>query len=417
MNTQSQWFTRKNCRLCGEQNLVKVLSFPSTPPANQFVGSEKLGEHQNVFPLDVWLCESCGHAQLVDVVDPDILFKDYVYVSGTSKVFVEHFRKYAESVVSYYNIKKGSRVLDIGSNDGTLLRHFKNQGMEVLGIDPALKISQEASRSGIPTLTGFFSTSVAKEIKTTHGEFHVITANNVLAHIADLEEVNSGVEILLCDGGILVFEVSYLDDVISKNLFDTIYHEHLDYHSITPLLGFLERNNMSIIDAERVSSHGGSIRIYARKSIADKRMTSRLVELLEIEQTKKLMSKSTFDHYSNSIQALCEDLTQLLASLKAQGKRIAGYGAPAKATTLMYRMGLSSSTIEYIVDDSPLKQNLFSPGLHIPIVSSQILCDDPPDYLLILAWNFADSIISANENFKKSGGKFIIPVPKVEIRG
>src|SRR5215469_16163821 len=251
---------RKTCRLCGGPRLISVLELAPTPPANAFVPREELGKTQQRFPLDVFFCEDCTHAQLLDVVDPSVLFENYVYVSGTSPSFVAHFESYARGIMEQFRPQPGGLVLDIGSNDGTLLRFFQKAGMKVLGIDPARNIAQEATRNGIPTLATFFNPQLAKQLRGEHGPASVITANNVFAHIDNLEGVVEGIRTLLAPDGVFVFEVSYLSDVFEKTLFDTIYHEHLDYHSVKPLVPFFRRLGMELIEAQRVSSHGGSLR-------------------------------------------------------------------------------------------------------------------------------------------------------------
>ncbi|MGH7940606.1 MAG: methyltransferase domain-containing protein, partial [Limisphaerales bacterium] len=251
---------RESCRLCGGRRLLSVLKLAPTPPANAFVSRDQLNKPQPCFPLEVFFCEDCTHAQLLDVVDPSVLFENYVYVSGTSPSFVAHFESYARAILDQFKPSPGSLALDIGSNDGTLLRFFQRAGMKVLGIDPARQIAQEASRNGVPTLAAFFDPKLAKQIREDHGPATVITANNVFAHIDDLEGVVQGVRTLLAPNGIFVFEVSYLLDVFEKTLFDTIYHEHLDYHSVRPLAPFFRRLDMELIEARRVSSHGGSLR-------------------------------------------------------------------------------------------------------------------------------------------------------------
>ena len=257
---ENAYYHRSTCRLCAGSGLTKVLALTPTPPANAFVTEAELAAPQPAYPLDVWLCNGCGHVQLLDVVDPRILYAHYVYVSGTSPVFVRHFEQYAQYVGSQFKPAAGSLALDIGSNDGTLLRFFKQAGHRVLGIEPAEEISEASRQAGIPTLTGFFSEQLAQRIVAEHGRASVVTANNVAAHIDDLAGVMRGVAKLLAPDGVFVFEVSYLVDVFEKTLFDTIYHEHLDYHTVEPLVPFFASCGLQLIEAQRVDSHGGSLR-------------------------------------------------------------------------------------------------------------------------------------------------------------
>ena len=409
------YYRRNTCRLCGGKDLTLVISLQPTPPANAFVSKDALGQAQECYPLDVFFCESCAHVQLLDVVDPKILFENYVYVSGTSPVFVEHFRAYANDVISRFTAPDNGLAVDIGSNDGTLLRFFRDAGWRVLGVDPARDIARQATLSGIETKTAFFTPELAATIKKEKGPAKVITANNVFAHADDLKGITQGIHALLDDDGIFVFEVSYLLDVVEKTLFDTIYHEHLAYHSVKPLVQFMATNDMELIDAQRVDSHGGSLRAIAQKKGGPRKASPALAKAVAQEEELGLNKAETFKKFAISIETLKEDLGQLLRRLKTEGKSIAAFGAPAKATTLMYHFGIGADIIDFIVDDSPLKQGLYSPGMHIEVVSSEAIKERNPDYLLMLAWNFAQPIMEKQTDFKTRGGKFIIPLPKLEV--
>lgn len=405
---------RTTCRLCGGKSLENVFSLTPTPPANAFVGAEALHRVQDAFPLDLHFCRGCAHLQLLDVVDPEILFENYVYVSGTSPVFVDHFKSYAASVVAATTPAAQSLVVDIGSNDGTLLRFFKQAGLRVLGVDPAKKIAAAATASGIETLPLFFTQALARTIRAERGAAAVVTGNNVFAHADDLRDILAGVRALLSPEGVFVFEVSYLADVYAKTLFDTIYHEHLAYHSVKPLRAFFSANGMELIDARRVDTHGGSLRGMARLSGGSRKIGGSVAELIALEEKIGLDRPETFRGFAAKIDDLKSSLQRLLRKIKNEGKTIAAFGAPAKATTLMYHFGLGRELIDFIVDDSPLKQNLYSPGLHLPVVPSSHIYEKKPDYLLILAWNFADSIIAKHAAFRRAGGRFILPLPEVQ---
>ncbi len=411
----SRHHRRSTCRLCGGKHLTEVVKLAPTPPANAFVPASDLGKAQERFPLDVFFCEDCAHVQLLDVVDPRVLFEHYVYVSGTSPVFVKHFEDYAAFVMDRFKPVAGGLVLDIGSNDGTLLSFFQKAGMRVLGIDPAQEISAEATARGIPTICGFFGADQGAEIAASHGKAEVITANNVFAHIDDLSGVVDGVRGLLAPSGVFVFEVSYLVDVFENTLFDTIYHEHLDYHSVKPLVRFFAAKGMELVEAIRVGSHGGSLRGIAQLKGGPHKAGASVAEAVALEEKLGLDKAQTLAKFAADIEALGAELNALLKKLKAQGKRIGGFGAPAKATTLMYHFGIGPELVDFIIDDSPLKQGLHSPGMHIPVVSSADGFARQPDYLVILAWNFAKAIIDKNAAFRSGGGRFIIPIPKVEV--
>ncbi len=392
-----------------------VLALTPTPPANAFVPKSKLGAAQRTFPLDLFLCETCGHVQILDVVDPRILFENYVYVSGTSPVFVKHFETYAADLLRQFPAPKGSLAVDIGSNDGTLLRCFKTSGMTVLGIDPARDIAAAANAGGIETIVGFFTPDLAAKILKERGPAKLITANNVFAHADDLAGVLTGIRTLLAPDGVFSFEVSYLRDVVEKTLFDTIYHEHLSYHSVKPLVRFFATNGMELIEAVRIDPHGGSLRGIVQHQGGPWRVGDSVGAALADEARLGLDRPETFRRFARDIDAIKTDLSALLRTVKVEGKTIGGFGAPAKATTLMYHFAIGPETIDFIVDDSPLKQGLYSPGLHVPVVPAAAIAERRPDYLVVLAWNFAQSIIAKNAAFSEAGGRFIVPLPEIKV--
>ncbi|MDP6389885.1 MAG: class I SAM-dependent methyltransferase [Alphaproteobacteria bacterium] len=405
---------RDDCRLCGSGSLGLALSLAPTPPANAFVSSEHCDEPQALFPLDLHLCGDCGHLQLLDVVDPEELFADYIYVSGTSPAFVDHFRDYAAALSARAGLGQKDLVVDIGSNDGTMLGFFKAGGQRVLGIDPAREIAARANDAGIETLVEFFTVELAERERERVGPARAITANNVFAHIDDLAGVADGVRTLLAPDGLFAFEVSYLMDVIEKTLFDTIYHEHLDYHALGPLVPFFAARDMEVVAAERVASHGGSIRVFVQHAGGPHRREAAVEGLIEEERARGLGRLETFHDFAERIDRLKGELVDLLSGLGRDGMRIAGFGAPAKATTLLHHFELGGE-LEFIVDDSPLKQGLYTPGHHIPVVASEELYKRMPDYTLILAWNFAAPIMANHQDYTRRGGRFIVPIPEVKV--
>lgn len=404
---------RATCRLCASDDLGLVLSLAPTPPANEFVPAHLVDLEQEVFPLDVALCSACGHVQLLDVIDPMRLFGEYVYVSGTSPVFVQHFRDYAAEVIARFELDEEDLVIDVGSNDGTLLRFFAERGCRVLGVDPARSIADTATAAGIPTIAQFFTPTLAATILRNHGFASVITANNVFAHIDDLTAVVEGVRSLLSPKGHFVFEVSYLADVVENLLFDTIYHEHLSYHSVGPLRRFLGANGLELVAVRRIDTHGGSIRCYARLEGAGTPERS-VVEFVELEKRLGLGSPATFQKLDGRIRQLAIDTSGILRPILATGTSVAGFGAPAKATTLLHQFQLGDA-LDFIVDDSPLKQGLYTPGHHIPVLSSSALRERDVKRVLILAWNFADSIIERNRDLLEKGCEFITPLPMLKV--
>ncbi len=413
------YFVRSTCRLCGSGRLTRVLELEPTPPANEFRHEQELGIPQQCFPLGLWQCGECGHVQLPVVVDPARLFRNYVYVSGTSPVFVNHFRGYAESVTQRLSLAPGSLVVDVGSNDGTLLGFFQQAGMRALGIDPARDIAAAATARGVETLPEFLDEALAERIVAERGPAKLVTANNVFAHIDDLRAAALAVRRVLADDGAFVFEVYYLVDFCDKMLFDTVYHEHLSYHSLGALVPFLDSVGLRIFDVERVPTHGGSIRVYADKG--RRNPTHAIDDLLALEHARGHFvpgkPASSLPNPLVSLEArivkLGDALGKRLGGLRAEGRRIAGYGAPAKATTLMHQFNLGREQLDFIVDDSPLKQGLYTPGKEVPVLASTALAERKPDYLLLLAWNFAESIIDRCAEFRAKGGKIIVPLPEL----
>jgi SAM-dependent methyltransferase len=406
---------RADCRLCGSRRLTLVLALTPTPPANAFVPARAKDTPQACFPLDVFFCEECHHVQLLDVVDPRILFENYVYVSGTSPVFVRHFEDYARAALERFRPAPGSLVVDIGSNDGTLLEFFRRRGLKVLGVDPARDIAAAATACGIETWAEFFTPTAAARIRAERGKASIVAANNVFAHADDLAEIVDGVRALLAPDGVFVFEVSYLVDVYEKTLFDTVYHEHLAYHSVAPLVRFFAARGMEFFAAERIDSHGGSLRGFVQIKDGPRSKDGSVDALIALEKSLALDRAATLAAFARKIETVRDSLRALLLDLKAQGKRIAGFGAPAKATTLMYHFGLGPDLVGFIVDDSPLKQGLYTPGLHVPVVAPDVLYANRPNYLLILAWNFARPIMAKHARFAAEGGRFIVPLPTVEV--
>jgi hypothetical protein len=398
----------KRCRLCKSDNLKKCFSFPKTPLANDFLKKKKF---QKKYPLDIYICIKCRHVQLKHVVNPNLLFSNYLYVSGTSSSFVEHFRDYAYSVISKNDIKKNDLILEIGSNDGVLLNSFKLLGYKnILGIEPAKKISEVSNKSGIRTINSFFNLKITNKINQKFGLAKIIIANNVFAHIDDFDLVFNNINLLLSDNGVIYFEVSYLLDVLKKNLFDTIYHEHLSYHSVTPIINFLKSKNLFLIDYKRVNTHGGSIRFIVSKNKALIKK-NKINKIINLEKLNKVNQFSTYNKFYNQIMIKKKNLLKKLISLKAQNKKIIGYGAPAKMTTLIYTLDLHKYNLfKFIIDDSPLKQNLYSPGLNIKIVSSKYLDIKKADVCVVFAWNFFKQIEKKHFKWKRQGGIFINPL-------
>ena len=395
------------CRVCKNKQFIKVLQFGQTPLANAFLTKDQLDLPESYYPLEVIFCETCSLLQLGHVISPHTLFDKYVYVSSTSPMFVSHFKKFAADIVSRFKLNKKSFIIDIGSNDGILLKPYKKIGIRVLGVEPAKQIAEIARNDGIPTVDEFFSLDLARRIVKTKGKAKIVTATNVFAHIDDLDEVIRGVKELLDKDGIFILEVPYLIDFLKKRYFDLVYHEHLSYWALKPLIRLFEQFDMKIFDVQKVPVHGGSIRVFATNAKSSYAIEKRVDEYLQKEKQMKLSSIKIYLDFAKEVLKNKARLTVLLTKLKTNNKRIVGFGAPAKGNTMLNYFKIGSDILDYIIDESPFKQGLYTPGTHIPVVSSSKLKTDHPDYILILAWNFAQSIMEKYSWFKAGGGKFI----------
>lgn len=400
------------CRICKGSTLTKILSLGEHPPVDNFTDVAGIANEKR-YPLDVYFCGTCNLVQLLDVVAEDELFHgEYAYFSSASAPLVEHFRSYADDV-KRENLSPDDLVVDIGSNDGVLLQFFTD-GYRVLGIEPSGNVAEVARHKGIETQDGFFNVEMAKKIVETHGAAKVITANNVFAHIDDIDEIVNAVKELLADDGVFISESHYLLDLIEHMEFDTVYHEHLCYYSVKPLQHLFERFGMEVCDVRRVATHGGSIRVYARKKI-DAPINARVQELFDIEEQAGLHTLARFATFQEDANAIREKLVSMVRGFVAEGKKITAYGAPAKSGTLLNFCGFTADDIAYVTDTTPYKVGLLTPGSHIPVVSPDILKTDTPDYILLLAWNYKDFILKKEQALRDRGTKFIIPIPKVEI--
>ena len=400
------------CGICSSEKLTNFLNLGNHPPPLNFIKKEKVMENDETFPLEVFFCHSCGLVQLGEAVDPKIMFKEYLYTSGVSTAFRNHLELFVKKLVDRFSPDEEDLVIDIASNDGTLLQFFKNSGLRVLGIEPS-NIANIAKENGIQTVNDFFNETVAKQILETSGQAKIITITNAFAHIKDLDSVMKGVKALLKEDGIFVSESQYLVDIIEKLEYDTIYHEHLRYYCLKPLIQLFEKYNMEVFDCERISSHGGSIRVYV--ALKEKFTKSENVQkILEHEERLKLSSIETYQEFARKIHDNKTKLISLLSKIKADGHKIVGISAPARSNTILNFCNINSGNLEYITEKSVLKIGKFTPGSHIPVVDDKQLVSDQPDFALLLSWHLSDSIIPKirNDGFK---GKIIIPLPEPKI--
>lgn len=401
----------KKCRICGGSKLFLFLDLGVMPIPNGFLKKEELRKKENYYPLKTYVCEDCWLVQLTHIVPPSEMFKNYLYIPSTSKTMLSHFKTLANETIPTYSLTDRDLVIDIGSNDGTLLGFFKEQGIGVLGIDPASNLAQVARMKGIDTLDEFFTIKLAREIAKKRGKAMIITATNVVAHIDDIHELIKGVKLLLEKNGVFIMEFPYLVDLIAKNEFDTIYHEHLSYFSLLPLVKLFAMHKMKIIDLKRTPVHGGSIMIYVSKNDSKSKQSSIVKEYTQQEKYKKLNNRSTYVQFAERVKKIKSELINYLTDLKKQNKKIVGYGASAKGNVLLNYCGIDTKFLDCIVDSIPYKQGHYTPGTHIPIYPEPWLVKNMPDYALLLAWNFADEILQKQVEYREKGGQFIITIP------
>lgn len=369
------------------------------------------------YPLNVQRCHICGNIQLQHVIDAGELFSHYLYMSSMSETMLKHFTVTAKYLAKRFNLTPKSLVVDIGSNDGTFLSTFKNFKVKTLGIDPAKNLKPVAARVGVETYTAFFDKKSATRVAKKYGRADLISGINVFAHIDNLESVFQGVDVLLKEKGVLMMEFPYLVDLIEKNEFDTIYHEHLSYFLAKPLDVILARNSFEIFDFQRFSTHGGSIRFFIQRILERPyAVLSKVNNLYKYELDIGMYDDEIYSRFAKNIQAIPAGLISVVSKLKKQGKRVVGYGASAKGNVLLNMCEFGPKDLDYIVDSTPYKQGLYTPGSHIPIYLEEYLEKDNPDYAILFIWNFKDEVLKKQKNkFLKRGGRFIIPVPKVEI--
>jgi SAM-dependent methyltransferase len=402
------------CRGCDGADLWVFLALGSTPLANALpqAGSDPAAEER--FPLDVALCRGCSLVQILETVAPEKLFGEYLYFSSFSDTMVAHARALADSLIASRTLGKDQLVVEIASNDGYLLQWYQKAGVQVLGIEPARNIAKAALERGIPTRNLFFDRKSAAQLAAEGLRADVIHAHNVLAHVADLPGVVAGFAQLLAHQGVAVIEVPYVKDLIEHLEFDTIYHEHLCYFSLSALSALFERHGLQVSDVERVPIHGGSLRLKVQHRGAAAPSPA-VGALLGEEREGGMLGDPYYASFAGRVAALKTELTALLGRLRTGGKRLAAYGASAKGSTLLNTFGIGADTLEFVVDRSPHKQGRLMPGVRLPISPPDRLLADRPDYVLLLTWNFADEIFKQQADFRAGGGKFIVPVPAPRI--
>lgn len=397
------------CRICHYEALETILSFGSMPLANALLDTQ--GQPEDTYPLTLMFCPQCTLVQIAETIPPAVLFGEYVYFSSFSDTMLAHVKSLTTQIINRYNLNEDSLVIEIASNDGYLLQYYKQHKIPILGIEPAKNVAKVAQEErNIPTVVEFFNLELAQQLLAEGYRADVIHAHNVLAHVSQLHQVIAGLATLLTDDGVVLAETPYVKPLIDHREFDTIYHEHLCYFSLTALDRLFQEHGLTIFDVEQVSIHGGSLRIHAGKH---RKPLSSVTSLLQEEADWGVADFAFYQDFATRILGLKSELRALLQQLKADGNRIAAYGASAKGSTLLNYFGIGAETLDFIVDRSPHKQGHFAPGNHLPIYAPERLQE--VDYVLLLVWNFAHEILQQQADFRERGGKFIIPIPTIQV--
>jgi SAM-dependent methyltransferase len=400
------------CRSCNHQDLQLILSLGNTPLANALLTPEQLSQPEEKYPLDVVFCPECSLVQITETVAPEKLFREYVYFSSFADTAIQNAKNITQKLIKDRKLSNQSLVMEIASNDGYLLQFYQRENIPVLGIEPALNIAKVAQEKGINTISEFFGKELALKLQSEGKKADIIHANNVLAHVADLNGFVEGIYLTLKDEGMAIIEVPYLHNLIDGCEFDTIYHEHLCYFSLTALNNLFMKHNLYINDVEKISIHGGTLRIFVGKK---EERSPQFINLLKAEQNWGVNNFEYYQHFGKKVNKLKQKLLGLLTEIKANNQRIVVYGASAKGSTLLNYFGLGKDILEYVVDRSTIKQGKYTPGTHLPIYATEKLLIEMPDYVLLLTWNFAEEILKQQTEYRQKGGKFIIPIPELKI--
>lgn len=406
----------KNCRFCGTDLQRTFVDLGASPLANSFLEAEQVHEMERFYPLHAYLCDSCYLVQLVESQSPEKIFSDYAYFSSYSDTWLEHARKYADQIATRFNLGAPSQVVEIASNDGYLLRYFKEKGVRVLGIEPAANVAKVAEAAGIPTLVRFFGTQTASELVAQGTRADLLVGNNVLAHVPDLNDFVRGMKILLGENGILTMEFPHLLKLMEHNQFDTIYHEHFSYFSFFTVEKVFSSHGLTLFDVEELPTHGGSLRIYARHAEnASHPVSARVSRLKEVERRYGMDSLATYKGFTEKVKECKRGLLEFLINAKRHNKTVVGYGAPAKGNTLLNYCGIRTDFVDYTVDRNPVKQGKYLPGTRIPICHPDRIRETRPDYLLVLPWNLKEEIMEQTSHIREWGGKYLVPIPEVAV--
>lgn len=406
---------RNECKFC--HSLLKDIfaDLGKSPLANSYLKLDDLQHPEPIYPLRAFVCNYCFMVQSEEFKNPVTIFSDYAYFSSYSDTWLKHAQDYSNMIISRFSLDEHSQIIEIASNDGYLLQYFKQKNIPILGIEPAENIAKIAMEKKIPTIIKFFDVNIANELAKEGKQADLLIGNNVLAHVSDINDFVEGLRILLKPEGIITIEFPHLLQLIKQNQFDTIYHEHASYLSLFTVQKIFSSHNLTIFDVDELSTHGGSLRIYAKHAKNDVVISKSVDTILRKEKKFGLLNISTYTKFQKQVDRVKDDLCNFLLTERKNGKKIVGYGAPAKGNTLLNYCGISSGIIEYTVDRSPHKQGLYLPGTHIPIMIPDRIRETRPDYLLILPWNIKDEVMTQMSYIRNWGGKFIVPIPELKI--
>ncbi|CAD5912516.1 C-methyltransferase NovU [Planktothrix rubescens] len=403
------------CRFCSNLLNHTFVDLGMSPLSNAYLKLDTINKAEKFYPLHAYVCDNCFLVQLEEFETPDHIFSDYAYFSSYSETWLRHAENYTELMTQRFSLNANSQVIEIASNDGYLLQYFQKQNIPVLGIEPAANVAKVAEEKGIPSLVKFFGVSTAKELVAQGKQADLLLGNNVLAHVPNLNDFVAGMKIVLKPDGILTMEFPHVLQLILQNQFDTIYHEHFSYFSFLTVEKVFADHGITLFDVEELPTHGGSLRIYGQHNDGKKPFSDRVSKLKTKESKAGLEQRSTYLGFGEQVKATKRHLLSFLIDIKNQGKSVVGYGAPAKGNTLLNYCGIRTDLLDYTVDRSPYKQGLFLPGTHIPIYHPDKIIETKPDYLLILPWNIKDEIIEQMSHIREWGGKFVVPIPEVEV--
>lgn len=406
-----------NCRFCGAELNNVFVDLGMSPIANDNVKKENLGKMEPFFPLCVYVCDKCYLAQLPEHQSPDAIFNsEYAYFSSFSDSWVKHAKDYVDKMIDRFAYNENNFVIELASNDGYLLQHFKAAGVPVLGIEPCANVAEAAEEKGIPSLVKFFGVNTAKELVAEGKKANLLLGNNVLAHVPDINDFVGGMKVVLNEGGVITMEFPHLMKLVEFNQFDTVYHEHYSYLSFVAVQRVFEHHGLRLFDVEEIPTHGGSLRIYAcHKDDSGKSDSAAVAELLQRERDRGMEDLAYYRNYQEKVYDTKRKLLAFLIEAKNNGKSIVGYGAPAKGNTLLNYCGVRTDFVDFTVDRSPHKQGLHLPGTRIPILAPEQINASKPDYVLILPWNLKKEIIKQMQEVFTWGGKFVVPIPEVEV--